>query len=261
MNLALLVAYDGTDYRGLARQPGQPTVQGVLEERLARLLRAPTPTTAAGRTDAGVHAEGQVFSLVVPDGTDPMWVRDRLNAWGDASIVVRAAAEVPDAFSARFSAVRRRYRYRVYTGPVADPFEDRFAWWVRERLTLSAMRAAVKPLIGEHDFGSFCRKGQLPPTRRLRRITIESSSDRDRQRLDIRVEADSFCHQMVRSLVGWMVACGRGERDPSEALTVLGARDRHAAAAIAPPQGLTLVEVVYRPDPFAGPRRPRRQAG
>lgn len=250
MKLALLVAYDGTDYRGLARQPGLTTVQGDLEERLARLLRVPTATTAAGRTDAGVHAEGQVFSFEVPEGTDPLWIRERLNAWSDASVVVRAASVVPDDFDARFSAIRRRYRYRLYTSPTADPFRDRFAWWVREPLKVTPMRASVRALIGEHDFGSFCRKGPGGLTRRLRKVTLSSVRDGEAQHLEVRVEADSFCHQMVRALVGWMVACGRGDRDSSEAAAVLAARDRHAAAPIAPPRGLSLVEVVYPRNPF-----------
>lgn len=254
MNIALLVAYDGTDYHGSARQPEQATVQGLIDERLSKLLRAPIGTTAAGRTDAGVHAEGQVFNVRVPDGTSPDWLRDRLNAWSDTSIVVRAAAEVPDEFNARFSAIRRRYRYRIYTSATADPFQDRFAWWVRDRLALAPMRAATKPLIGTHDFTSFCRKSQGPPTRRLRKVTITSSSDRAGQSLEVWVEADSFCQQMVRSIVGWMVACGKGDRDPSKTASVLAAKDRHAAAPIAPARGLSLMEVRYPQDPFAGAR-------
>jgi tRNA pseudouridine38-40 synthase len=160
MKIALKVAYDGTDYRGLARQPGQTTVQGQLEERLAHLLRQPIVTTAAGRTDAGVHAEGQVFSLEAPDGTDPAWLLERLNAWNERAIVIRDSVEVPEDFDARFSAIRRRYRYQLHGSKTADPFLDRYSWWVRDDLKITRMRAATKDLIGEHDFSSFCRKGR-----------------------------------------------------------------------------------------------------
>lgn len=265
LKIALKVAYDGTDYRGLARQPGQVTVQGQLEERLAHLLRQPIVTTAAGRTDAGVHAEAQVFSFDAPAGTEPGWLLDRLNAWNEAAIVVRDAAIVPDGFDARFSAIRRRYRYQLHRSATADPFLDRYSWWIRDDLKVTRMRAATKDLIGEHDFSSFCRKGQGPPSRRLRKVTLTTQTVPDGKRpgpdgkmlgpsgkrLEVRVEADSFCHQMVRSIVGWMVACGKGDRDPSEAARVLAARDRHAAAPIAPAHGLFLTEVVYPTDPFA----------
>lgn len=173
----------------------------------------------------------------------------------DARIAVRAAAIVPDDFDARFSATRRRYRYRIVTAPEPDPFRDRYSWLVRDALRLGPMRVAAKHLVGEHDFGSFCRKGQGSLTRRVRSLTVRRASSGARtgtanDEIWIEVCADSFCHQMVRALVGWLVACGRGERDPAETPQVLGARDRHAAALIAPPRGLTLIEVRYPRDPF-----------
>ena len=255
MNLALLVAYDGTDFRGLAKQPGLETVQGTVEDRLSRVLRASDiETTAAGRTDAGVHAEGQVFSFRVERAVPTDWLVTRMNAFRDPRIVVRGAAVVPDDFDARFSAVRRSYRYRVYVSPTPDPFKDRFAWQVRAPLALAPMRAAAKALIGEHDFSTFCRKGQGPLTRRIRSITVTGSRPGARSAIDgdeITIEpvADSFCHQQVRALTGWLVACGSGARDPAETPAVLAARDRHAAAPIAPARGLTLISVAYPAPP------------
>lgn len=262
MKLALLVAYDGTDLRGLAKQPGLDTVQGRIEDRLSRLLRHPVETVAAGRTDAGVHAEGQVFSFSTQKQTDPDWLVSRLNAFKDPTVVARAAAVVPDSFDARFSATRRSYRYRAYLSPLPDPFKDRFAWHLRtDRLDIAAMRAAAKHLIGEHDFSTFCRRSQGKTlVRRIRRISVRSIrggvGTRGRiahQGEDVLIEpvADSFCHQQVRALTGWLVACGLGERDPDETPEVLAAKDRHAAAPVAPPRGLTLMSVSYSPDPFA----------
>lgn len=265
MKLALLVAYDGTDFRGLARQPGLETVQGTIEDRLGRVLRAPgIETTAAGRTDAGVHAEGQVFSFTAPRADlDPTWLATRLNAFRDPRIVVRAAAVVADDFDARFSAVRRSYRYRLYVSEQPDPFRDRFAWQVRTPLALGPMRAAARALLGEHDFATFCRKGQGPLTRRIRSITVSASRPRARiaglgDELVIEPVADSFCHQQVRAITGWLVACGAGQRDPAETGAVLAARDRHAAAPIAPARGLTLVSVTYPHDPFGSTVPPVR---
>jgi tRNA pseudouridine38-40 synthase len=258
VKLALLVAYDGTDFRGLARQPGLDTVQGTIEERLARVLRAPDVTTvAAGRTDAGVHAEGQVLSFDAPRPIDPAWLVQRLNAFRDARVVVRGAALVADDFDARFSATRRAYRYRVYVSEHPDPFRDRFAWQVRSRLALAPMRAAAKHLVGEHDFSTFCRRGTGAMMRRIRRIDVTGSRAGARtatygDEVTIEPVADSFCQQQVRAITGWLVACGSGDRDPADTSDVLAARDRHAAAPIAPARGLMLVSVTYPHDPFAG---------
>src|SRR5437016_402238 len=177
MKLARLVAYDGTDFHGFARQKSARTVQGELESRLSLLLRAPIETVGAGRTDAGVHAAGQVVSFDAPSSVQPEWLKLRLNKLLAPEIVVRAAATVPDDFSARFSATRREYEYRIYRSPTADPFRDRFALWVPDRLTLSAMRAASRALIGEHDFSSFCRRGEGSMVRRVRAITFTSRGD------------------------------------------------------------------------------------
>lgn len=202
----------------------------------------PTRTTGAGRTDAGVHAAGQVVSFEAPDRSDPGWIAARLNRRLAPEISVRGAAAVGDSFDARFSAKRREYEYHLYHGPAPDPFLDRFAVHVPGELDLKEMRAAAKAFIGEHDFSSFCRRGAASLVRRLSSISFTQPSP---GRLVIRVVGDSFCHQMVRSLVGLLLDVGRGKRPAGDARRVLAARDRSAAPRIAPAKGLTLASVGY----------------
>src|SRR5437868_7720665 len=177
MKIALLVAYDGTDFHGFARQTHARTVQGELESRLSLLLREPIETVGAGRTDAGVHAAGQVVSFDAPSSVLPEWLKLRLNKLLAPEIVVRAAAAVPDNFSARFSAVRREYEYRIYRSDQPDPFRDRFALRVPGPLSLSKMRLGARALIAEHDFSSFCRRGEGSMVRRMRTISSVARDD------------------------------------------------------------------------------------
>jgi tRNA pseudouridine38-40 synthase len=242
MKIALLVAYDGTDFHGFARQKSARTVQGSLEEKLALLLRAPIETVGAGRTDAGVHARGQVVSFNSDSEVDPAWVQMRLNKLLAPEIVVRAAAEVPDDFSARFSAARRDYEYRIYRSTTSDPFRDRFALWVPDKLSFTTMRAGARALIGEHDFSSFCRRGDGSMVRRIRSIRFVSSGDE----LTVKISADSFCHQMVRSIVGLLLDVGTGKRAVTDVSSALRARNRGSAGPVADARGLHLVHVSYR---------------
>ena len=242
MKIALLVAYDGTDFHGFARQKHARTVQGELESRLSLLLRAPIEIVGAGRTDAGVHASGQVVSFDAPSSMQPEWLKLRLNKLLAPEVVVRAVATVPDDFSARFSATRREYEYRIYRSPEPDPFRDRFALWVPGPASLSNMRAASRALIGEHDFSSFCRRGEGSMVRRVRAITFTSRGDE----LIIKVKADSFCHQMVRSIVGLLLDVGAGKREPGTVAKALRAKHRNAAGPVAASRGLHLIRVGYR---------------
>lgn len=239
----LLLAYDGTDFRGWARQPRVRTVQGVLEDALGRMLGEAPKLSVAGRTDAGVHASGQVASFVAPDGVDPARVQRGLNGILGPEVVVREAAVVSPRFNARHSATGREYVYRIRTAAIADPFTARFAWHRPGELTAGPMRRAARLLIGGHDFASFCRAPQLPAStvRTLHRLTVADHGDE----VAIRARADSFLHQMVRSLVGTLVAVGEGRIEPEAMTAVLAARDRSAAGHIAPPYGLTLVRVSY----------------
>jgi tRNA pseudouridine38-40 synthase len=241
--IKLVLAYDGSGFHGFARQPGRRTVEGTLLEGLERILQDRPSLSVAGRTDAGVHAEGQVVSLRAD--ADPLVIQRALNGMLGPEVVVRRAGRAPDGFDARFSATAREYRYRIRTADVPDPFTDRFEWHRPGRLGLAPMRAAARALRGEHDFASFCR----PPeeggstVRRLHRLSLRPVEDR----LEIRAGADGFLHQMVRSLVGTLVAVGEGRLDAGAIPAVLAARDRSAAGPVAPPDGLTLVSVTYGP--------------
>lgn len=247
MKIALLIAYDGTDFHGFARQKGARTVQGLLEDKLSLILRGRIETVGAGRTDAGVHASGQVVSFEVEHDADPSWIQMRLNKLLAPEVVVVAAGEVPEDFSARFSATRRDYEYRIYRTADPDPFRDRFALWVSGPLSTSKMRAAARALIGEHDFSSFCRCGGGSMVRRVRAIHFVSRGDE----LIVKIKADSFCHQMVRSIVGLLLDVGAGKRAPEDVGKALRAKHRNAAGQVAAARGLHLAAVGYSPDPFA----------
>jgi len=251
VKVALLVAYDGTGFSGFARQPRARTVQGEIETRVSLILRADVKTTGAGRTDAGVHASGQVMSFEAPEGFPLDRLGQRMNKWIGPEVVVRAAVEVSDAFDARFSAKRREYEYRVYRTEVPDPFRERFAVWEPGPLSVSKMRAGARALIGEHDFSAFCRKGPGSLVRRVRAVRIVPAGDD----LTFKIAADSFCHQQVRSMVGLLLDVGTGRRAPDDVVAALASKDRARAGRVAPAKGLHLVRVVYRPDPFAGRRR------
>jgi tRNA pseudouridine38-40 synthase len=241
--IRLLIAYDGTSFHGWARQPGVRTVQGVLEDSLSRLLGGVVPRLAvAGRTDAGVHAWGQVASFDAPS-LDPSRVQRAVNGMLGPEVVVRGARRAPEGFHARHSATAREYRYRIDTGLAPDPFDARFVWHRPGPLDGKLMRRAARPVVGEHDFASFCRAPD-PPTgtvRRVERLQVRDAGDR----VELRVRANAFCHQMVRSLVGTMVAIGAGSRPPEAMAEVLDARDRGGASPIAPAHGLTLWHVTY----------------
>ena len=244
--IKLVLAYDGTGFHGWARQPGLRTVQGVLEESLARVLREAPVLSVAGRTDAGVHARGQVASFSAD--ADPSRVQRSLNKMHAPEVVVLRAGTVPDGFDARRSATAREYRYRIDSGPWPDPFSARFVWHRPGPLSIGLMRRAAGLLVGEHDFASFCRT-PTPPASTVRRLEKLSVSARG-NRVEIAARANAFLHQMVRSLVGTLVAVGEGTIAADTVLSVLEARDRRAAGPVAPPHGLTLERVTYG-------RRPR----
>jgi tRNA pseudouridine38-40 synthase len=241
--IKLVLAYDGTDFHGWARQPGVRTIEGTLEEALARLLSGPPRLSVAGRTDTGVHAEGQVASFAAPDDVPPQRVQRMLNGTLGPEVVVLRATRAPVGFDARHSATGREYCYRIDTGELPSPFTARFAWHHSGRLSVARMRAAARLLEGEHDFASFCRvsEAQTSTVRSLRRLAIRVSTDR----IEIRALANGFLHQMVRSLVGTIVAVGEGKIAPDSMPTILEARSRAAAGPVAPPHGLTLVRVEY----------------
>jgi tRNA pseudouridine38-40 synthase len=239
----LALAYDGTGFRGWARQRGQRTVQGVLEAALQLVLGEAPRLSVAGRTDAGVHARGQVASFRVGGAADLERVQRSVNRMLAPEVVITDVRVAPEGFDARFSASARVYRYRIDTGPFPDPFSAQFVWHRPGELSLVRMRAAARPLVGEHDFASFGRPHQAggPTVRRLERLTMT----RRGERVEVLVRGNAFLHQMVRSLVGTLVAVGEGRTDPESLPRILAARDRSKAGQLAPSHGLTLERVVY----------------
>ena len=246
----LTVAYDGSGFRGFAANPGVRTVTEVLTDAITTVTRHPVEVTGAGRTDAGVHAWGQVVSVDVPDDADLAELQRRLNKLCGPEIAVRDAAWVAADFDARFSAAWRHYRYDIWNDPAPNPLLAGRAWHVARPLVRWALDAACDPLIGEHDFTSFCRRpkvdaGKDEPSlvRRVHLARWTTVDDGPHVRFEIR--ANAFCHQMVRSIVGTLVDIGLGKVTPGDLRGILLARDREAAGQVAPPHGLVLWEVAY----------------
>jgi tRNA pseudouridine38-40 synthase len=236
------LAYDGTGFRGWARNSGQRTVEGVLSDALARVLGDAPKLSVAGRTDAGVHARGQVASFVVGDDVGLERLQRSVNGMLAPEVVAWEVRRAAEGFDARFSATAREYRYRIDTGPWPDPFEARFVWHRAGSLAVARMREAARPLLGEHDFTSFCRRPQSGGTvRRLERVSIARAGDR----VEISARANAFLHQMVRALVGTLIAVGDGRLEPGSAQEILRARDRSRTPQMAPAHGLTLERVIY----------------
>lgn len=252
--MRLDLSYDGSGFRGWARQPGLRTVQETVESALGTVLRLPRPPgiTCAGRTDAGVHARGQVahVDLPSPDDADPMdpsVLARRLRRILPDDVVVHDVTAAPAGFDARFSAVERRYAYRIQDDPAAvDPLArgQVVAW--RRRLDVDAMAAAGELLTGEHDFAAFCRRREGATTIRT---LLELAPERDASGLLVTtVRADAFCHSMVRALMGALVAVGEGRHEPAWARDVLLGGERDPRVLVMPAHGLVLEEVVYPPD-------------
>ncbi|MGH3613132.1 MAG: tRNA pseudouridine(38-40) synthase TruA [Pseudonocardia sp.] len=241
------IAYDGTDFFGWAAQPGLRTVYGVLTEALATVLRVPVQLTVAGRTDAGVHATGQVAHADLPADVDPRWLVRRLPRLLPPDVRVRTVIPVPAAFDARFSALRRHYRYRIATAPFgAEPLRarDTIAW--PYDLDLDVVRAAADALLGEHDFAAFCRRREGATTvRELQRCSWSREPDGV---VTVDLSADAFCHSMVRSLVGALLDVGRGRRVVGWPAALLDRNERASEVPVAPAHGLTLVQVDYPAD-------------
>lgn len=243
------LAYEGTPFHGYARQDTVRTVQGDLESALFRIT-GPVDTFVAGRTDAGVHATGQVVSFSVDEPLDARRLFRSLNRQLDPSIAVRSVRTVSDDFHARFSATARQYEYAVYNDAVHDPFSARTSWHVAEPLDVEAMNRGALVFVGEHDFASFCRKAEGRST--VRRV-LWAGWEGDGPMVRYSVAASSFCHQMVRSMVALSVDVGRGRVEADVVATVLEACDRSAGRGAAPPHGLTLVAVAYDGEPLSPP--------
>lgn len=278
---ALKIEYHGGPFSGWQRQAGQLSVQEAVETAIRRLQPDAPGIAAAGRTDAGVHARGQVVTFDVADeaiedlsrrdrrgrpGT--VRLRDAVNGLVGPAVVVAAATVVDGTFDARFSATGRTYRYTVLSSAGPDPFLAGRVWWVDQPLDVDAMNRAAAHLVGEHDFSSFCRRPKpasedTPAVSLVRRVTdavwttVDEGTDPlgaggaagtgepDRRVLRFTISATAFCHQMVRSITGLLVDVGRGRRLHDDVAEVLAARDRSRAGRLAPPHGLVLWSVDY----------------
>jgi len=243
MHFRLIVEYEGTDYQGWQVQPEGRTVQGTVEGALQRLLGHPVRASAAGRTDAGVHAAGQVICFRTEREFDAATVVRALNALTPRDLCVLAADVVEEEFDPRRCALRRTYVYRLWNRRAPSPFWRRFAWHVPQGLVLEDMAAAAAALVGEHDFTSFRAAGcaATHPRRRVLRSEIFRRGDL----ICYEIEATAFLRHMVRNIVGTLVEVGRGRRAPGEMATLVAARDRTLAGATAPAHGLCLLSVEY----------------
>jgi tRNA pseudouridine38-40 synthase len=243
--LKLTVAYDGTDFHGFAAQRDLRTVERVLVDALGKVLRVPVVLSCAGRTDAGVHAWGQVVSCAVDASTDAAALQRAVNRQLAPEVVVRDAGFAEPGFDARHSAEWRAYRYTVVNRAAPDPFLARYAWWVGEPLDVARMRLAADPFVGEHDFASFCRRGPEGSTS-VRRVLASEWRDEGEGILRYEIRATAFCWQMVRSVVGTLVDVGLGTLRPGDIMGILRSQDRANAGRLAPPEGLCLYDVGYR---------------
>jgi tRNA pseudouridine38-40 synthase len=245
-----VVTYLGTSFRGFAANVGQRTVMGELTDAVSRIARRPVELTGAGRTDAGVHAWGQVVSGDVPAELDLGDVARRVNRLCAPEIAIRSAEWAAPDFDARFSATWRRYRYHIWNDPAPNPLVATIVWHVHQPLDVRLMGEAVAPLIGEHDFSSFCRRPKVPegaePASMVRIVHDIALTRIDRSpMLRLEITGSAFCQQMVRSITGTLVDVGTHRLSPADVHAIVHAKDRSVAGQIAPPQGLMLWAVGY----------------
>ncbi len=242
-NIRVTVEYDGTDYFGYQFQPGVPTIQGELERVVSKIVKERVTTYGSGRTDAGVHARGQVLSFRT-GGTIPVEkLCVAMNSLLPRSIAALEAAEVEPEFHARYSAKSRLYRYDILNRELRSAIEGRFCWHVRGSLNVEAMREAAICLIGVHDFTSFATadRDEGSPVRNVLELDIR----REGERVILEIRANAFLRSMVRTITGTLVEVGLGRRPVGEVPGILDARDRARAGKTAPAHGLCLVEVEY----------------
>jgi tRNA pseudouridine38-40 synthase len=249
-HIRLVVEYDGTSLCGWQRQSNGPTVQGHLEEALAKLLQHEVAVAGASRTDAGVHARGQVASFRTDKAIPLHGIRRGLNSLLPEAIAVVDASEAPDEFHPRFSATGKHYQYTLLARPDRSPRWAHRAWHHPERLDLDAMRAGAAALLGEHDFSAFRAAGCTARTTIRRVDAVDLSAPDERVVVDIR--GNAFLRQMVRIIVGTLTEVGTGLRSPAQVAEILASRDRTKAGITAPAHGLELVSIRYdgvRPAP------------
>jgi len=241
-NYRLDISYDGSGFHGYAKQVGQRTIQRELESALGTVLGAVFKTSVAGRTDAGVHARGQVVSFSFDGKIEPVRLQRSLNGMLGPEVSVATISEVEEGFDARFSADWRRYRYVIDPRPSPDPLIRHTVWHIGRTVNFEAMRAVGEGFIGVHDFSSFCRSVEGKSNVR----NVEEARWVERDGLyEFWVRANAFCHQMVRSMVGYAYDVGRGYAEAGKVSEVIEAGDRSLVGTVAPAQGLTLWDVGY----------------
>ena len=246
-HLKLTIAYDGTDFSGWQIQPNQRTVQETFELALMRITGERQSVVASGRTDAGVHALGQVLSLRSRSQLSCQVLRRALNANLPSDIAVLEVTEAAHGFHAIRDATRKRYRYQIQNSPVPDVFTRKYSWHLPTPLDVDRMRCASCELLGTHDFQSFETAGaeRISSVRTIHDLTVSAFDQKEGRRIEIEVEANGFLYNMVRTIVGSLVEVGRGKRPEAWLAQVLEAKDRRLAGPTAPPQGLVLVSVKY----------------
>ncbi|MBU4232053.1 MAG: tRNA pseudouridine(38-40) synthase TruA [Proteobacteria bacterium] len=250
-NIRLLLEYDGTRYHGWQRQLEAATIQGVLEAAVARLTQAPVAIIGSGRTDAGVHARGQVANFRTSSAIPLQAFHQGLNSLLPKDIAVLEALEAPPEFHARKSARAKTYVYRILNRPNRSPLARHYAWWLALPLDLAAMAGAAAFLPGEHDFTAFRASGSdnLNP---VRRVLAATWRDEPGGWLSFTITATGFLRGMVRSLVGTLAEVGQGKAPPTKLAELLTSGARHLAGPTAPPQGLYLAEVFYENEAVSG---------
>lgn len=246
----LTLSYDGTDFYGWQYQPDKRTVQAVLEQAVEQVTGVWTRVCASSRTDAGVHALGQVASFPTATRLDNDTLRRALNAVLPEDVSVREVRDAPDGFHATRDALRKRYRYVIQDGRIRDPIGRRYAWFVPHHLDAEAMQQAAGALLGEHDFSSFeCTGSERESSvRTIYDLRVERRMTDHGERIMMEVEANGFLYNMVRNIAGSLMSVGKGRHAPGWLAEVLAARDRTLAGMTAPPQGLFLLWVKYAGD-------------
>lgn len=243
-NFKLTIEYDGSAYHGWQRQPNGPSIQSAIENAIRRMTHQTITLIGSGRTDAGVHALGQVANFKCDTRIEPDAFQKGLNSILADDIVIQACIEVPIEFHSRFDVKSKRYHYHILNQPLPKAVGRHYNWWIRRQLDLKAMREAAHHLLGRHDFKAFEGAGS-PRSHTIRHIMLADLTDQPNGIIQFGVEADGFLRYMVRNIVGTLVAVGRGDIDASQFKTILLSKDRNKAAATAPAHGLFLVKVSY----------------
>lgn len=246
-NFKLVIEYDGTEFSGWQRQKDRPTIQAEIENALQTMLRERVRLTGSGRTDAGVHALGQVAGFRCETRLSAREIFQGLNGLLPDSIVIRSCTAAAPDFHARFDAIRKTYHYRILNRPLPAAIGRHYVWHVRRNLNWNAMQAAAAALVGEHDFRSFEGSGS-PRSSTVRRVFRAEWQRQDPGRFTLQICADGFLRYMVRNIVGTLVEVGSGKITPQQFETILAAADRTLAGATAPARGLFLMSVEY-PEP------------